>query len=98
MDSGGSKEAQIQSYMPRGATRNLANTIKPSIYGGDAALCQITLTTFVSDIAIFELQRDVKLQLTNFDHLYLNFVFSSQIILLIISVLNCIGLRIVLKF
>jgi len=25
--------------------RNLANTTEPSMYGGDAALCQITLTT-----------------------------------------------------
>jgi len=36
--------------------------------GGDAALCQITLTTcyyyFVSDIAIFVLKKDVKLQVT----------------------------------
>jgi len=28
--------------------RNLANTTKPSICGGDADLCQITLTTSVS--------------------------------------------------
>ena len=26
--------------------RNLANTIDPSVCGGDAALCQITLTTY----------------------------------------------------
>jgi len=27
--------------------RNLANTTEPSMYGGDAALCQITLTTWL---------------------------------------------------
>jgi len=26
--------------------RQLANTIEPSVSGGDAALCQITLTTY----------------------------------------------------
>jgi len=29
----------------RGHRRNLANTIEPSVCGGDAALCQITLTS-----------------------------------------------------
>jgi len=54
MDSGGLKEAQIQSYSPGGANvptlagtfwRQLANMIEPSICGGDAVLCQITLAT-----------------------------------------------------
>ena len=43
VDSGGPKEAQIQSYSPGGA--NLSSTIEPSMCGGDAACCQITLTT-----------------------------------------------------
>jgi len=38
MDSGGLKEAQDQSYSPGGAN-------EPSVCCGDAALCQITLTT-----------------------------------------------------
>jgi len=46
VDSGGPKEAQVQSYSPGGANvpswegtwRNLANTIEPSVCGGDAAL------------------------------------------------------------
>jgi len=57
VDSGGQKEAQAQSYLPGGANvpssegtlaqhwRNLANTIEPSVCGGDVALCQMTLTT-----------------------------------------------------
>jgi len=40
-----------------------------SMCSGNAAFCQITLTTFLSDVAIFVLKRDVKLQLTNIDHL-----------------------------
>jgi len=54
-DSGGPKKARVQSYSTGGATpmyphgraygRHLANTIKPSVCGSDAALCQITLTT-----------------------------------------------------
>ena len=55
--------------------RRLKNMTEPSMCGGDAALCQITLTTcflwssygigLVSDIAVFVLKRDVKLLLTN---------------------------------
>ena len=55
VDSGGQKGAQIQSiaYIPGGANvpslegtlRNLENTIEQSFCGGDAALCQFTLTT-----------------------------------------------------
>jgi len=53
VDSGGLKEAQVQSYLP-GCTnlpshmahwRHLANTIEPSVCGSNAVLCQITLTT-----------------------------------------------------
>jgi len=32
--------------------RNLVNTIEPSVCGGDAALCQITLTTCYYSITI----------------------------------------------
>jgi len=47
------KEAQVQSYSPGGANVpslwaqgcHLANTIEPCVCGGDAVLCQITLTT-----------------------------------------------------
>jgi len=48
------KEAQVQSYSPGGTNMcspmwahwcHLANTIEPSVCGGDAVLCQITLTT-----------------------------------------------------
>jgi len=49
VDSGGLKEAQFQLYSAGGAMwahwRHLANTIEPSVCGGDAVLCQITLTT-----------------------------------------------------
>ena len=53
MDSGGPKEAQvncIRQVAPMCSHgmahwHDLANTIKPSVCGGDAALCQITLTT-----------------------------------------------------
>jgi len=49
VDLGASKEAQVQSYSPGCVNvthwRNLANTIQPSVCGGDAAFCQITLTT-----------------------------------------------------
>ena len=52
VDSGGLKEPQVQKYLPGGANvptwkaywRHLANTIEPSVCGGDAVLCQITLT------------------------------------------------------
>ena len=44
VDCGGRKEAQVQPYSP-GVERHLANTIEPFICGGDAVLCQITLTT-----------------------------------------------------
>ena len=39
----------ISPMCPRGRAhwRNLANTIEPSVYGGDAALCQITVTTLL---------------------------------------------------
>jgi len=41
----GSKLYRITWYTRRGADwRHLANTIKPSVCGSDAALCQITLT------------------------------------------------------
>jgi len=51
--SGGPKEAQVQSYSPGGANVptwevhwcHLSNTIQPSVRGGVAVLCQITLTT-----------------------------------------------------
>jgi len=47
VDSGRPKEAQVQSYLllpvcPHG--RNLANTIEPSVWCSDAAVCQITLS------------------------------------------------------
>ena len=54
VDSGGPKEAQVQSYSPGGANvptwkgtlaPSIANTIGPSVCGGDAVSCQITLTT-----------------------------------------------------
>jgi len=57
VDSGGPQEAQAQPYSPgnahmcpmcpdgRARWRHLANTIEPSICGGDAVLYQITLTT-----------------------------------------------------
>ena len=66
VDSGGPNEAQVQSYLPGGASVHnfnricqvapmcphgrahwchLANTIKPSVCGGDAVLYQIPLTT-----------------------------------------------------
>jgi len=55
VDSGGPKEAQVQSCLPGGTNvlslearwRHLANTIVPSVCGGDAALCQTTLTIFI---------------------------------------------------
>jgi len=47
VDAGGPKEAHVQSYLPRGRAHccYLVNTIESSVCGGDAALCQITLTT-----------------------------------------------------
>jgi len=49
VDLGGPKEAQVQSYSPGGANvpiwGHLANTSQLSVCGGDAVLCQITLTT-----------------------------------------------------
>jgi len=46
---GWAEEAQFQSYSPCSANapswRRLANTIEPSVCGGDSALCQITLST-----------------------------------------------------
>jgi len=53
VDSGGPKEAQVQSYSPGGPMcphgkarwRHLANTIEPSVCGGDVVSCEITLTT-----------------------------------------------------
>jgi len=55
LESGGSKEAQVQSYSPGGGNvithhlkahwRHLANTTEPSVCGRDAVLCQTTLTT-----------------------------------------------------
>jgi len=56
VDSGVPKEAKVQSYSPGGTNvpslwthwRHLANTIEPSVCGGDAVLCQITLTTCYS--------------------------------------------------
>ena len=47
------KEAQVQLYLPgdssvpymRAHSRYLANTIQPSVCGGDATWCQIILTT-----------------------------------------------------
>jgi len=52
VDTGGPKEVQVQSHLPGGTNmptrahlRHLANMIEPSICGGDAVLCQITLTT-----------------------------------------------------
>ena len=47
--------------------RHLVNAIVPSMCGGNVTLCQITFTTcsdFVSDIPVFVLKRDVKLQPT----------------------------------
>ena len=44
VDSGGSKEACVR-WGCNLHWRNLTNTIQPSICGGDAACCQITLTT-----------------------------------------------------
>ena len=59
MDLGGPKEAQVQSLSPGGAnvplwegTYHLANTIVPSVFGGDVALCQSTLTTPLAIIII----------------------------------------------
>jgi len=55
VDSGGQKGAQVQPYSTGGANvrcphglahwRHLAHTTEPSVCCGDAALCQITLTT-----------------------------------------------------
>ena len=50
MDEGGPKHEQVQSYSSSDANgrahwRHLANTIELSVRGGDAALCQVTLTT-----------------------------------------------------
>jgi len=42
VESGGPKKARIRWGARR---RNLANTIELSMFGGDAACCQITLTT-----------------------------------------------------
>jgi len=40
VDSDGPKEAQVQSYSPGGVNpRHLANTIEPSVFGGNAHLC-----------------------------------------------------------
>jgi len=48
VDSGGSKEACI---LDGGSHwRNLANTIEPSMCGGDVAFCQITLTTCMPEM------------------------------------------------
>jgi len=55
MDSGGPKEACIRW----GAHwLHLANTIEPSMCGGDAALCQITLTTCLCYLMWFAIQCD----------------------------------------
>jgi len=42
------RNRQVAPMCPRGKAhwRHLANTIEPTVYGGDAALCQITLTTY----------------------------------------------------
>jgi len=56
VDSGGPKEAQAQSYSPAGGNvpsregtlAHPANAIEPSVCGGDAALCEITLTVSFS--------------------------------------------------
>jgi len=56
VNSGGPKVAQVQSYLPGGTHvptwepgradwRHVADTTDPSICGGSAVLCQITLTT-----------------------------------------------------
>ena len=47
VDWSGPKEAHVQSYLPGGRAHwcNLVNTIELSVCDGDAALCQITLTT-----------------------------------------------------
>jgi len=50
VDSSGPKEEQVQSYSPGGAhvptwEGTSANMIEPSICGGDAVLCQTTVTT-----------------------------------------------------
>jgi len=55
---GGLKEVQVQSYSPGGANvpfqGTLAPPTEPSICGGDAALCQITLPLVItSDPAAF---------------------------------------------
>jgi len=58
-DSVGPKKAQVQSYSPGGANkpsweahwRHLANAIELSVCGGDAALCQTTLTICYRDAA-----------------------------------------------
>jgi len=57
VDLSGPKEAQLHSYSPVGANvhkfsrirRHLANTIEPSICCGDAALCQNTFSTCLSE-------------------------------------------------
>jgi len=36
---------QVFANVPSYIGENLANTIESSVFGGDAALCQITLTT-----------------------------------------------------
>jgi len=41
--------------------RHMANTIEPSVCGGDADLCQITLTTFhVMSSAIWQVPRGLE--------------------------------------
>jgi len=46
VDSGGPKEAQVQPYSPSGANVPSQEVhSQSSVCGGDAALCQITLTT-----------------------------------------------------
>ena len=55
MDCGGSsKEACVRRLEVSTHWRNLANTIEPSVCGGDAALCQIALTTCFSRCIIRE--------------------------------------------
>jgi len=44
--------------------RNLMNTIEPSVCGGDAALCQITLTTCYYNITTVTVINDVLIIVT----------------------------------
>jgi len=43
------KFSRIRSHHGSAHWRHLANTIEPSVCGGDAALCQITLTMVFSE-------------------------------------------------